>query len=800
MGGMRRGRRLIAAALWAATLAGTAATSVAAAPAQVVDGNARFQVITPTLIRLEYAADGRFEDRATQTLGTRPEASAQFSTSAAGGVRTIQTGALTLRYTQGSGPFTADNLSVALKVSGRDVTAKPAWTTGDTPGNLGGWRRGLDLLRGRAPLHDGVLSRSGWYLLNDSETALAVPGSPGFTVRPNRTGAYQDGYFFGYGHDYAQGLADLRTLTGAAPLLPRKAFGVWFSRYWGYTDAELRALVARFRSEKVPLDTLSLDTDFKRESNPETAPLGSLFAGGRADQPFGWNGWDWNREAFPDPKGFVDWAHGQGIALALNIHPSIGSKDPAAEKANTDAGGLIPSYGMCNLLMVDFGQICGMFDWTNPKHIAAYFALHKPFEQTGADVMWLDWCCDASRAEARGLTADTQINRLYAERSAARGSRWPAFSRIGGAYRPDAYQSGFALRDGNGAFAEHRYTIQFTGDTCASWEMLGFNAEYSAVAGNVGLPYVSHDIGSFHGVRQPGEDCGPAPFGLFGKHLPDDLYARWVQLGTFQPLDRLHSNHGDRLPWEYGGRAGAAAADALRLREAIVPYLYNLAREAHDTGLPMTRPLYLQWPDADDAYSHPTQFTLGADILVAPVTSPGDPATSTVWIPPGSWTSIATGIRYAGPKTVTLSVPLDQMPVFARDGAIVPFQAPGLTSSAGPNPELGLDVWPGAPGRLSLYEDDGASLDYDTGASSRTAVEQRPGQVTIGAATGGAYPGRLTNRSWTLRVHGLAPVRRVTVGGRVLAQADWQYDAASRLLTLRTGSVATNVATTVRYR
>ncbi len=783
-----------------AVSAAAGATNAAAAPAQVTDGSARFQIITPTLLRLEYAADGVFENRATQTLGTRGTPVGAFSTSTAGGVRTIRTSALTLRYTQGSGPFTDANLSITLNVSGKQTTARPVWRTGDTPGNLGGWRRGLDLLTDRAPLHDGVLSRDGWYLLNDSETALAASGSPGFTVRPRRTGAYQDGYFFGYGHDYARGLADLRTLTGAAPLLPRKAFGVWFSRYWGYTEQELRQLVARFRSEGVPLDTLSLDTDFKRQSNNDTAPLGSAFAGGRPEQPFAWNGWDWNRNAFKDPKAFADWAHSQGIALALNIHPSIGSTDPAADKANTDAGGLIPNYGLCNVLMVDFGQICGVFDWTNPKHIATYFALHKPFEDAGADVMWLDWCCDASRAEARGLTADTQINRLYAERSAARGSRWPAFSRIGGAYRPDAYQSGFALRDGNGAFAEHRYTIQFTGDTCASWQMLGFNAEYSAVAGNIGLPYVSHDIGSFHGVRALDETCGPAPFGLFGKHLPDDLYTRWVQLGTFQPLDRLHSNHGDRLPWEYGGKAGAAAADALRLRGALVPYLYNLAREAHDTGLPMTRPLYLQWPDTNAAYEHPTQYTLGSDILVAPVTTPGDPATSTVWIPPGAWTNIATGARFTGPTTVTLKVPLEQIPVFARDGAIVPFQGPSPTSSAGPNAALGLDVWPGARGAFSLYEDDGQSLAYQQpGASRRTAVEQRPGEVTIRSATGGSFAGALNRRSWTLRIHNTGAVGAVTVNGTALPPSGWQYDAATKTLTVRTGTVATNVATRVQF-
>src|SRR5690606_2912841 len=103
------------------------------------------------------------------------------------------------------------------------------------------------------------LSREGWYLLDDSRTVLMVGQAPGFATRPERTGAYQDGYFFGYGRDYARGLADLRALTGAVPLLPRKALGVWFSRYWAYSEAELRELVARFRAQAIPLDVLSMD-------------------------------------------------------------------------------------------------------------------------------------------------------------------------------------------------------------------------------------------------------------------------------------------------------------------------------------------------------------------------------------------------------------------------------------------------------------------------------------------------------------------------------------------------------------
>ena len=159
--------------------------------------------------------------------------------------------------------------------------------------------------------------------------------------------------------------------------------------------------------------------------------------------------------------------------------------------------------------------------------------------------------------------------------------------------------------------------------------------------------------------------------------LSPEMYVRWVQLGAFQPFERLHSHHGRRLPWEYPEPAYGIAADFLRLRGSLVPYLYTLAREAHDRGLPMVRALYLQWPRRAAAYRHPTEYTLGRDVLVAPVAAPGDPAETTVWFPPGTWTDWFTGERYRGPATKKLEVPLERMPVFVRAGGLVPTLPPG---------------------------------------------------------------------------------------------------------------------------
>ena len=236
----------------------------------------------------------------------------------------------------------------------------------------------------------------------------------------------------------------------------------------------------------------------------------------------------------------------------------------------------------------------------------------------------------------------------YSEHQRERGSRWPSFQRIGG-----SYQAGFDGNGGTGIFAEHRYTLAFTGDTCGSWPLIAFAAEVTAAEASIGMPYVSHDIGSFHSVSPTGvcdKDASPLLTPRFNS-LPAEMYVRWVQLGAFQPILRLHSHHGKRLPWEYPGQPGEIAAEFLRLRETLVPYLYTLARRAHDSGVPIVRPLYLGWPGEDEAYEHPSQYSLGKNVLVAPVSEPGDPVQHTVWFPPGNWVDWFTGEPHMGPAT-----------------------------------------------------------------------------------------------------------------------------------------------------
>ncbi|GAB3261033.1 glycoside hydrolase family 31 protein [Kineosporia babensis] len=501
---------------------------------------------------------------------------------------------------------------------------------------LGGYRRGLDGVDGVARTTPGLLFQDGWSLLDDTASALWQPKTKKVTQRAAVSGGYQDGYVFGYGQDYDTALSDLSRLTGPTLLLPKWAYGVWYAEYYDRTAADFQdVIVPRFKAEGVPLDVLVVDTDYKT--------------------PDLWNGWSIDTTKFPDPKGFFDWAKQQGLHTTLNIHPSIMGNDPLFPAAQERAKGKLSRSG-CN-----GGPDCYTFDWGDPDQLAAYLNLHDEMESYGVDFWWLDWCCDASRSTLPGVTPDAWINQQYAERNGF------AFSRAYGSLQAGGYGNPAPVP--TGPWADKRTTLHFTGDTISTWASLQAQVGHAPAEGAAtGLAAVSHDIGGHTGgLQEPGSEPGSTK-------LPDDLYARWVQLGTFQPIDRLHSNHSDRLPWQYGPAAEASAKKFLKLRRTLLPYTYKAAQEATRTGTPITRPLYLAYPKEQEAYATAgSQYLYGPDLLVAPATSPGTSATTSVWFPPGStWIDGFTGKKYRGGTTAEITTTLDTMPVFVRSGARVP--------------------------------------------------------------------------------------------------------------------------------
>ncbi|MGN6452079.1 MAG: TIM-barrel domain-containing protein, partial [Steroidobacteraceae bacterium] len=277
------------------------------------------------------------------------------------------------------------------------------------------------------------------------------------------------------------------------------------------------------------------------------------------------------------------------------------------------------------------------FDLSDQKQADIFMRyLHGPLMDEGVDLWWVDGGSGA--AGMAGLNPQLWTNKVFYDFSEQRtGKR--AF--ILGRY---------------GDWGSERYPGFFTGDAYSEWPVLAYEVAFSARGGNVLMPYISHDIGGFHGGK-----------------IDFELYARWIEFGTFSAILRMHSAHENpregnlRMPWVYGERGIELMRKYFTLRTQLIPYLYTYSWLAHRDSTPLLRPLYLEYPEQEDAYHHPYEYFLGAQLLVAPVVRPGD--VQPIYLPPGDWRDFFTGRRYRGGTTVSAHYAVDVTPVFVREGA-----------------------------------------------------------------------------------------------------------------------------------
>lgn len=417
-------------------------------PAAVVKhGNARFTILTPRLVRMQWAADGHHDDRPSYAFPNRYAKAPRFRSTSTRRDLKINTGALRITYR--GGRFDSTSLEIRLSVADDTIRWRPGTPDHD---NLRGARRTLDGCHGAAALEPGIISRDGWVLVDESGSVRFDPESG--WVQPPAPGEQQDWYFFGYGHDYTAAIADYAQFGGPVPMIPRWALGAWWSRYHAYTEPELRALVEDFTTHQIPLDTLVIDMDWHLP---------------------GWTGYTWNRDLFPDPPGFLAWLHQQGLRVTLNLHPADGvHPHEAAYPAVAAACGHDPAAAQ----PIPFRS-------SDPTFIQAYFDhLHHPLEDEGVDFWWLDWQ-QGRTCELPGLDPLPWLNHLHTRDMQRREGRRPlTFSRWGG-------------------LGNHRYPIGFSGDTFATWEALRFQPYFTATAANVLYGWWSHDIGAHFDACEP---------------------------------------------------------------------------------------------------------------------------------------------------------------------------------------------------------------------------------------------------------------------------------------------------------
>lgn len=623
----------------------------------------RVTVLADGLFRVEQNAAKKFRDGATQSVWYRDMPPQTFEVAESFDRLTVKTSRCKLILR----PLRKD---AAVELDGKRVRL-------DNAHNLGGTYRTLDACNGddfsapwlpneadhKISLGTGVCSKAGVAYFDDAPSlTLGEDGE----VKPER-GEGTDEYVFAYGDDYRAAVCALYSVTGMPPIVPRFALGNWWSRYHVYTDKEYLRLLNSFEERAIPLTVATIDMDWHYSTQME-ADL-HIKERGRDTEFYGgsngWTGYSWNKRLFPDYKSFLKKIEEKDLKITLNLHPAAGVRwweDQYGEMANAlgrdaSTGERIP------------------FDITDADFINAYFSvLHKPYEKDGVAFWWIDWQ-QGSASGMEGLDPLWALNHYHYQDNALERSAPLILSRYSG-------------------IGSHRYPIGFSGDTYITWKTLAYLPYFTATATNVGYTWWSHDIG--------GHTCGENDW---------ELYARFVQYGVFSPINRLHCTNRETMtkePWAYDDGKGLIAEKYLRLRHALIPYLYTAAYRTNREGRALVEPLYYAWK-TPEAYAYKSEYLFGSELLVVPVTTKAKAdgyARVDAWLPEGKWTDVFTGDEYdvgAGGKKLTLLRTTDDYPVLAKSGAILPLSKDEGNSCRNPR-MLGIFVFKG-DGEYTLYED-----------------------------------------------------------------------------------------------
>lgn len=542
--------------------------------------------------------------------------------------------------------------------------------------NLKGTYRTLDETFGKIPLNDGLITENGVYLLKDDSILIDEDGS--FISRGGRSADY---YAFAYGKNYRETINAFYKISGNAPLIPRFALGVWWSRYHAYTQQEYLELMDRFKAEGIPLTVATIDMDWHWVHNIKDK-FGVKYGG--------WTGYSWNTDLFPDYKAFLNKLKADNLHITLNLHPADGVHcyedmyEQMAEAMDVDPK---------TKDKIDFR--CGSDAFWN-----AYFdILHKPYEKDGVDFWWIDWQ-QGRHSDVKGLDPLNALNHYHFLDNAENGNLPLILSRYAG-------------------LGSHRYPLGFSGDTAISWDVLDFQPYFTVNASNCAYTWWSHDIGGHHyGGRN------------------DDLYMRWIQFGVFSPIMRLHSTADELLgkePWKYRKDVYECTKKWLNFRHSLIPYIYTMNHRTHSDGIALCEPMYYSYPNKKEAYHFPNQYMFGSELMVCPVTRPQHKeicmGSVKAWIPDGRWTDISTNQVYEGEQIITLFRDIDTIPVLAKEGAIIPLSAE--KGNRADNPQSLTILAFSGNGEFNLIEDNGQTNFAEHKAATKFVIKYTDDTLTF---------------------------------------------------------------------
>ena len=495
------------------------------------------------------------------------------------------------------------------------------------------------------------------------------------------------------GHDLDALVRGIQDLTGVPPMLPKALLGYVQSKERYVDEAEVLETVQEFQRRAIPLSVIVLDWQT-------------------------WPGKQWGQKSldparFPDPQRMVDAVHDAGVAIMFSIWPKMAGGG-SNEHEFRDAGLLLGDGATYDA----FSQDAQDMYWRQ---------LDDGIGRFGFDYWWAD-CAEPFEADWEGAEvgdADqrAELNIEFAERFIDAGHILEySMHHVGGLHRHHSAASDrrFGVLTRSSFPGQQRLgAIAWSGDTGATWQELRSQVVKGLNLVVTGQPYWTFDIGGFFAVTRPeywfwrgiAREGGPNP-------EYTELYVRWCQLGALIPVMRSHGTDLAREPWQFGDvgdPAYEAIVSAIALRRTLLPYLYASMADT-DTGRVSYRMLPFDFPNDPESYEVSDQFMLGRDLLCAPVLDPAEEGGSTrrVWLPRGcDWYEFGGAGRHPGGVWLEVDVELGDIPLFVREGSIIPKDVDGT---------LVLEVYPGRDGSGHLYDDDGETMRYRDGEFSRRRV------------------------------------------------------------------------------
>ncbi|TRW26696.1 DUF5110 domain-containing protein [Flavobacterium zepuense] len=548
-------------------------------------------------------------------------------------------------------------------------------------------------------------------------------------------------YYFVYGDNADEVIKGYRTLTGKSQVMPKWAMGYWQSRERYKTQDEIVGNLKEFRKRKFPIDNIVLDWNYWEED--------------------AWGSHEFDAKRFPDPKGMVDDIHALNAKMMISVWPKFYKTTEHFKEFDTKGW-------MYQQAIKD-----NVRDWVGPGYVGSFYdaysggarklfwkQIYDNLYPLGIDAWWMDAsepnvldCTDMEYRKAlcgpTALGSSTEFFNTYALMNAE--------AIYNGQRSVEPNKRVFLLTRSGFAGLQRYSTATWSGDIATRWEDMKAQISAGLNFAVSGIPYWTMDIGGF--CVEDRYVSGQQAYDKDGKENSDykewrELNTRWFQFGAFAPLYRAHGQFPYREPWNIAPDTHPAYKSILyytNLRYRLMPYIYTMAGMTYFNNYTIMRPLFMDFAADSKTENISDQFMFGPAFMVCPVYS-YEARKRNVYFPAGSnWFDFYTGKYISGGQQLSVDAPYEHIPLFIREGAIIPVGPEMQYSNEKPADKIVLYVYKGKDGSFTLYEDEDNNYNYETGKYSNIAFTYNNANntLTIGERKG-EFTGMIKNRTFTI--------------------------------------------------